>query len=86
MAECELFNDFTKRLAILIDATTSVEKADKIILFYGYVATNFVKRFQVTYEDVLNVLEHLSHPSAADWEDCIKNITITVLIPQDILP
>ncbi|ALF58632.1 hypothetical protein [Psychrobacter urativorans] len=85
--ECKLFNDFAKRLTNLIYATTSVEKADDIIIIpCGYVATNFVKRFQANYKGTLNILKHLPHPSAADWEECIKNITITDNIPQDMLP
>ena len=57
-----------------------------IIVPCGFVATNFVKRFQANYKGKLNVLDHLPHPSAADWQQCIKNITITDCIPQDMLP
>lgn len=99
--ECELFNDFTSRLTAVISATSLTDlsiapvaastanmmtESPLIIVPCGFVATNFVKRFQANYKGTLNILEHLPHPSAADWEECIKNITITDRIAQDMLP
>ena len=92
--ECELFNDFTSRLTAVIKATAPVLASTAnvitenplIIVPCGFVATNFVKRFQANYKGKLNVLDHLPHPSAAEWEECIKNITITDNVPQDMLP
>lgn len=99
--ECELFTDFAKRLTAVINATSLtnlsiapietstanvVTEHPLIIIPCGFVATNFVKRFQVTYKGTLNVLDHLPHPSEADWHARIKTITIADLIPQDMLP
>ena len=99
--ECELFNDFSNRLTAVISATsltdlsivpveastaTTIIESPLIIVPCGFVATNFVKRFQATYKGTLNVLERLPHPSAADWEECIKHITITDSIAHELLP
>ncbi|WP_182406311.1 hypothetical protein [Psychrobacter sp. GP33] len=90
--ECELFSEFAKRLMAVINATStkvSIEAPKEnnlIIVPCGFVATNFVKKFQANYKGKLNVLDHLPHPSVADWQQCIKNITITDCIPQDMLP
>ena len=98
--ECELFNDFANRLTAVLKATLLVETTVSvaassanvvtenplIIVPCGFVATNFVKRFQANYKGTLNVLQHLPHPSAADWQECIKNIAITDCIPQDMVP
>ena len=96
--ECELFDDFAKRLTAVIHATSltqsslpvmtapSVNNNNLVILPCGFVAANFVKRFQARYQNKLTVLDYLPHPSAADWQERIKNISVTDSIPKEMLP
>lgn len=86
-SECEVFDDFADRLTAVIDAKQSASNTtDLIIVPCGFVATNFVKRFQVTYQYKLTVLDDLPHPSAADWHKRIKEANIIDCIPKEMLP
>ncbi|WP_201618109.1 hypothetical protein [Psychrobacter urativorans] len=81
--EDDVFNEFSIRLSSVIKESGDNEL---IIIPCGYVATNFVNRFKENYDKELVVLNSLPHPTAEDWHEKIKGLTISAKISKEMFP